>query len=131
MAEQALFEVRTSKSIEEVDKALREAAARHRFGVLGVQDLQQLLEEKGQQLSIQCRVYEVCNPQQAKAVLERNPAFSSMLPCRVSLYESGGKLTVSTVLPSGLSQLIPGTGMDDIVADVQHSMRAIVEEAAQ
>jgi uncharacterized protein (DUF302 family) len=122
-SQQGLFEVHTSKSIEEVDTAVREAAGRHRFGVLAVHDLKQLLEEKGQQLGTTCRVYEVCNPQQAKAVLERNPVLSSMLPCRVSVYETGGGLIVSTVLPSRLSQLVPGKHLDDIVGEVERCMR--------
>jgi len=95
-SQQGLFEVHTSKSIEDVDTAVREAAGRHRFGVLAVHDHKQLLEEKRQQLGT---------------------------TCRVSVYETGGGLIVSTVLPSRLSQLVPGKHLDDIVGEVERCMR--------
>jgi uncharacterized protein (DUF302 family) len=125
-----LFAVQTTKPIEQVDKALREAAGRYHFGVLAVHDLEQVLKEKGQPIAWACRVYEVCNPQQAKTVLEHRPALSSMLPCRISVYQDGEALTISTILPKGLAQLIPGKDIDEILDDIETSMKAVVKEAA-
>lgn len=103
-----LFEIECCKSIDEVDVRLREAAKNHHFGVLGVHDLQQTLEQKGTPIAMNCRVYEICNPQQAKQVLEQNGSFSSLLPCRVSVYGSGTKQKLSTVLPTSLFPLVEG-----------------------
>jgi len=35
-------------------------------------------------------VYEVCNPDIAKKVLETKGAISTALPCRISVYSEGG-----------------------------------------
>ena len=35
----------------------------------------------------ECLIFEVCQPQQAKKVLEENMSISTVLPCRISLYE--------------------------------------------
>ena len=51
------------RTSEEVDKRLREAAARHKFGVLHVHDLRQTLQSKGIELGSEYRAYDVCNPQ--------------------------------------------------------------------
>jgi uncharacterized protein (DUF302 family) len=51
-----LFEVECSKAIDDVDASLREAAKNHHFGVLGVHDLEQTLNEKGVSIDMSCRV---------------------------------------------------------------------------
>src|SRR5690349_9625883 len=101
-----LFEIRCNKRLHEVDQTLRKAAADHHFGVLSVLDLDQILEQKGLPLQITCRVYEICNPQQAKQILDQNPSFSSLLPCRISVYGSGAELKLSTILPTSLVSLV-------------------------
>jgi len=126
-----LFEVETHKSIDDVEHALHEAASRHRFGVLGSHDLERLLQEKGAPLGKTCRVYEICNPYQAKAVLEHNGAFASMLPCWISVYQDGNRLMLSTVLPTALLQLIPGQRIESIAQEVETSIKAIMQEAAR
>jgi uncharacterized protein (DUF302 family) len=40
----------SSRSSEEVEKSLREAATKHKFGILHVHDLRQTLESKGIEL---------------------------------------------------------------------------------
>jgi len=45
----------------------------------------------------ECLIFEVCRPQQAKKVLEENMSISTMLPCRISLYEEGGKTILASL----------------------------------
>ncbi len=42
-----LFEIETQKSLGQIDKDMRDAAAKHKFGVLGVHDLRDAMEKKG------------------------------------------------------------------------------------
>ena len=53
-------------------------------------DLRAKMTEKGVEFTRECRIYEVCNPQQAKKVLEKNMEISTALPRRISVYEEGG-----------------------------------------
>ena len=94
-----LYEQPTSKSLEDIDRGLREAAARYKFGVLGVHNLKEAMEKKGVAFSKTCLVYEVCNPEQAKNVLEVNGPFSTVLPCRISVYGTESGYKIATVLP--------------------------------
>ena len=50
----------------------------------------------------ECLIFEVCQPQQAKKVLDQNMSVSTALPCRISLYEEGGKTILATLKPTTL-----------------------------
>ena len=69
--------------------------------MLGVHDLRAKMAEKGVAFARECRIYEVCNPHQAKKVLEANLEVSTALPCRISAYEDGGKSKLATISPGG------------------------------
>ena len=89
---------RTSlKTLDELDQALRAVVARHSFGVLGVHDLKQAMNNKGVDFDAEVRVYEVCNPHHAKAVLLESMEVSTALPCRISIYAAQGKLEVAAL----------------------------------
>ena len=73
--------VESRKTLEEVVRDLDVAVTRHQFGVLGVHDLRaKPWPKKGVPFARECRIFEVCNPHQAKKVLEANLAISTALP---------------------------------------------------
>ena len=94
--------VESTKPLARLAADLEQAVARHKFGVLGVHDLKAKMAEKGVPFARECRIFEVCNPHQAKKVLETNLEISTALPCRISVYEEGGKtkLTLRMVFES-------------------------------
>ena len=60
------------------------------------------MAKKGVEFTHECRVFEVCQPQQAKEVLEQDMSISTMLPCRISVYEEEGKTILATLKPTAL-----------------------------
>ena len=125
-----LYEKPTAKTIEELEAALRESAARHKFGVLAVLDLQKTMQSKGVDYPRQVAVFEVCNPHQASRALEANPAVSTMLPCRISVYEKDGRLTVATALPASFMAMFGSPALESVGADVEFVLKAMIDEAA-
>jgi uncharacterized protein (DUF302 family) len=79
-----LYQIKSNKSMDEIERGLQESAARHQFGVIAVHDLRETLKKKGVDLAMECRIYEVCNPHQAKKVLDADGAISTALPCRAA-----------------------------------------------
>jgi uncharacterized protein (DUF302 family) len=77
--------VESRKPLDRVAKDLEDAVARHHFGVLGVHDLKVAMAKKGVDFGPDCRIFEICNPRQAKKVLEANVEISTALLCRISL----------------------------------------------
>jgi len=117
------------KTLEELDTALREAATRQQFGVLGVHDLRQAMANKGVAFDAEVRVYEVCNPHHAKTVLLENMEVSTALPCRISIYSAGGQMEVATVLPTALmTSFSSSPAMTATASEVEQSMKAIIDE---
>jgi uncharacterized protein (DUF302 family) len=123
--------VESRKPLDRVAKDLEEAVARHKFGVLGVHDLKAKLAEKGVVFSRECRVFEVCNPHQAKKVLDANLEISTALPCRISIYEEGGVTKLATIKPTAMIDLYSTPGLKDVAREVEVTLEAIMAEAAR
>lgn len=121
----------TTASLETVAARLPEIAKQHKFGVLGVHDLKEKMTSKGVPFDRECRVFEVCNPQQAGLILGGNISVSAALPCRISLYVEGARTVLATIEPAALLGLFgPGSGDGEKIADeVRNELVQIMEEA--
>ncbi|HEX6212288.1 MAG TPA: DUF302 domain-containing protein [Methylomirabilota bacterium] len=122
--------VESRKPLDRVAQDLEASVARHRFGVLGVHDLRAKLADKGVSFDRECRVFEVCNPHQAKKVLESNLEISTALPCRISVYEDGGGTRLATIKPTALIDLYSTPGLREVAREVEAALMAIMAEAA-
>ena len=125
-----LFELSTTKSLSEVSAALHVAAQAHRFGVMHVHNLKETMAKKGVDFPRECLVFEVCQPQQAKKVLEGDMSVSTALPCRISVYEKEGKTILATLKPTALLALFGVPHLEPVAREVEDSMVQIMKEAA-
>ena len=125
-----LYEREAEGSIEELGARLEQAAQNHRFGVLNVIDLKAKMESKGVEFGPECRIYEVCNPQRAKEVLEKNLSISTALPCRIAVYQEGDRVTLSTLLPTQVLGLFNTPDLAPVAQTVEDGIKAIMDEAA-
>jgi uncharacterized protein (DUF302 family) len=125
-----LFELTSQKSLEAIDRDLREAAARHKFGVIAVHNLKETMANKGVAFEGECLIYEICNPHQAKRVLEANGAVSAALPCRISVYRTEGGYKLVTLLPSALMQIFGDAQLAPAAQEVEADILAMMREAA-
>lgn len=116
-------------SFEDVCKKLEAVIPAHKFGLLGVYDLKKKLIEKGVEFSPQCRIFEVCNPTQAKKVLEAHMSISTALPCRISVYEEAGKVKIATLKPTAILDLFESPEIKDVAREVETILCRIIDEA--
>jgi uncharacterized protein (DUF302 family) len=123
--------VESTKSLARAVADLEQATVRNRFGVLGVHDLAAKMKEKGVEFDRECRIVEVCNPQQAKTVLEANLEISTALPCRISVYTEGGKTKLATLLPTAMLAMFPNPELGGVAQDVEATILRIMDEAAR
>ena len=86
-----LVKLSTDKTVSEAAAALQAAVQANHFGVMQVHNLKETMAKKGVEFARECLIFEVCQPQQAKKVLDQNMSVSTALPCRISIYEEGGK----------------------------------------
>ncbi len=123
--------VESIKPLARVIADLEQAVARHKFGVLGVHDLKAKMAEKGVTLAPECRIFEVCNPHQAKRVLEANLQVSTALPCRISVYEEDGKAKLATIRPTALIGVFGNSDLKRVAEEVEDTVVAIMADAAR
>ena len=93
-------------------------------------DLKAKMKEKGVDFDRECLIFEVCNPHQAKKVLEQNAESSTALPCRVSLYREGDGVTLATIKPTALLEIFGEAGLQPVAEEVERTIVNIMQEAA-
>ena len=125
-----LYRVESGKTLAEIASGLEAAAQKHKFGVIAVHDLKAKMKEKGVEFEGECLIYEVCNPHQAKKVLEANAEISTALPCRISVYSEGAGLTLATLRPTALIDLFQTPALRAVAQEVEEVLVQMMKEAA-
>jgi len=125
-----LLQVTTDKTVTEAAVALHAAVQANHFGVMQVHNLKETMTKKGVAFAHECLIFEVCQPQQAKKVLEQNMSVSTALPCRISIYEEGGKTMLATLKPTTLLALFKTPQLNSVAQDVENVIVKIIKEAA-
>ena len=125
-----LFQVESTRTLAEIEAELEASAARHKFGVIAVHDLPEIMRRKDVHLDMDCKVYEVCNPHQAKKVLEAAPSFAAALPCRISVYGKPGAYKLVTMLPSAMVEAAGAPAIAAVAREVEEVMVAMMKDAA-
>ena len=126
-----IYQVKTKKSLSDVTRDFEAAVQRHKFGVMGMHDLKAKMKEKGVEFDRDCLIFEVCNPHQAKRVLEKNAAISTALPCRISVYQEGDGIVLATLRPTAMLALFEAAGLGPVASEVEEAIFAIMQEAAK
>lgn len=122
--------VKSAKSFEQAVSDLDAAVKRHQFGVLHVHDLGQTLRSKGLMFEGQCKVFEVCSPRQAAAVLATDLRLNMALPCRISVYTEGGATHIGMIEPQQmLATLSDDPALKTISREVGDATRRMIDEA--
>jgi uncharacterized protein (DUF302 family) len=125
------FILDTNKPFEETCSDLQAAVTTHDFGLLAVHDLAATLRSKKIGFGENCRVFEVCNPQQAAKVLQLDMSLSTLLPCRISVYTESGQTKIGMVKPVDMLQDLSGfPELNEIAQEVDSALTALILEAA-
>jgi uncharacterized protein (DUF302 family) len=125
-----LITVSTNKPVSEVAIALHAAVEANHFGVMQVHNLKETMTKKGLEFERECLIFEVCQPQQAKRVLDQNMSVSTALPCRISIYQEGGQTILATLKPTTLLAMFNSPQLEGVAQEVEHTIVKIMREAA-
>jgi uncharacterized protein (DUF302 family) len=125
-----LFEIKSAKTIDQVCQDLEKAVVEHKFGVMTVHNLKETMKRKGVEFDPECRIFEVCNPQHAKQVLEKNMQISTALPCRISVFTEEGKVRLATLKPTALISNFNVPELQSVAREVEATLIQIMREAA-
>ena len=125
-----LITLSTDKTVSDAAAALQAAVQANHFGVMQMHNLKETMAKKGVEFAHECLIFEVCQPQQAKKVLDENMSVSTALPCRISIYEEGGKTVLATLKPTTLLAMFNSPQMEGVAQEVEDTIVTIMKEAA-
>ncbi|MFA6243717.1 MAG: DUF302 domain-containing protein [Candidatus Hydrogenedentales bacterium] len=124
-----LVKLSTDKTVSEAAADLEAAVQANHFGVMQVHNLKETMAKKGVEFAPECLILEVCQPQQAKKVLEQNMSVSTALPCRISIFEEGGKTMLATLKPTTLLAMFDTPQLKEVAQEVEDTIVKIMSEA--
>lgn len=121
----------SDKPFEQAVTDLQAAVAAHGFGVLHIHDLGNTLRSKGVGFAEQCKILEVCNPQQAAKVLSADMRLNMALPCRLSVFTESGRTRIGMIRPGDmLASLSSDPALQQVAQHVEDLTRQMVDDAA-
>lgn len=120
--------VTSAKSFDDAVASIEHVAVDKGFRVLCTHDVAATLAEKGFARD-PLKIVEICNAKYASQVLAKDVKIALMLPCPISVYTEGGHTRISTLLPSVIAQFYPDAHVEEVAAQVEHTVLDIVEAA--
>ncbi|HSL93809.1 MAG TPA: DUF302 domain-containing protein [Bacillota bacterium] len=123
------FSLVTEKTLEQAVADLKLALPKVGFGVLWELSFKQKLQEKGVDFSGEFHVLEVCNPHEAKRVLEEEIEIGFFLPCKMAIYVKDGQTRIGMPKPTALMSMIGNDKLLTIAQGVEDSLKQAIEAA--
>lgn len=122
-----VYEMETNKNLEEAIKSLEINLKENNFGVLWQLNFKEKLEEKGLDFDEDFVVLEVCNPKQAKEVLEINSHVGYVLPCKMVVRTEKGQTYIGMTNPEALIGLFDEPALDKIAETVGEALKKSIQ----
>ncbi|MFA5991757.1 MAG: DUF302 domain-containing protein [Candidatus Doudnabacteria bacterium] len=110
---------------EAVDKT-KAGLAEEGFGILTEIDVKATLKKK---LNVEYGNYMIlgaCNPPFAYKALQAEKEIGLLLPCNVIVYEEGGKVFASAILPTVAMGMVDRPGLADIATKVEEKLKKVI-----
>lgn len=116
------------KNITETESSLEASLKEHGFGVLTKVDVKSKLNDKGVEFDRDIYLLGVCNPKQAKEVLEIDDTVALMLPCSIVLYERENGTEIAVARPTAITAMLPEADkLAEIAQSVEETLRKAVD----
>ena len=123
------YTVETKKSMAEAIHDLEVCLNEEQFGVLWMFDIKEKLQEKGLEFEKEFKVLEVCNPQEAKKVLNENDLAGYFLPCKIIVFEKEGKTKIGMPKPTSLISMLGDRNLEQIAQDIEERLITCIDKS--
>lgn len=126
-----IYKAETEKPFDLAVEAIIDSCASVGFGVLWQLNFKDKLHEKGLEFEDNFMILEVCNPLKAQEVLLAQREMGFFLPCKVAVYELGGKTYIGMPKPTELMSVAGAPELSAIALEVQTQLIDAIEKAAK
>ena len=124
------YTAETTVSVEQAVAALEAALREEQFGVLWRLNLHEKLMEKGIEFDGEYTILEVCNPAIAHKAVNHNRMAGYFMPCKIVVYEAGGKTKIGMPKPTVLMNLPGDDALKDLAAGVEQRLIGCIDRVA-
>lgn len=118
-----VYEKSTGKNLTDAIGSLTSNLKENGFGVLWQLNFKDKLREKGLELRDDFVVLEVCNPKQAKEVLDQNIHIGYVLPCKMVVRTENDKTYIGMASPEVLLGLFESPELAEAAEKVGEALR--------
>ncbi|WP_096188051.1 DUF302 domain-containing protein [Evansella halocellulosilytica] len=123
------FTKTTDKSPQEAIHSLEESLQEEGFSILWSFNVKDKLDEKGLGLDEPFHILEVCNPNDAKQVLEFSKLAGYFLPCKIVVYVDNGLTHIGMPQPTSLMDFIDDSHVRQVANDVEQRLITSIEKS--
>lgn len=124
-----VYEMKTEKNVDQAIESLEASLKDLSFGVLWKLNFKETLEGKGLEFKNNYVALEVCNPMQAKRILELNRQAGYVLPCKMIVREEDGQTYVGMTSPKALIGTFNDAELDKVAQEVEETLKKAIEVA--
>ena len=123
-----ILEDESKFGFEETVTKFEESVKAHDWKMPAVHDLQKTMKKFGHDVK-SVKVFELCHPDHANKILQADDEriVSSMMPCRVAIYEKKDGKTYVSRMNSSLMAKTMSKLIDEVMADASHENEVILE----
>lgn len=124
------YEIKTNKSFNDAVKSLKDSLSKNNFGVLWELNFKDKLKEKGLEFDHNFKILEVCNPKQAKEILDKHLEVGYFLPCKMVIYDKDNSVYMGMIKPSEIIKLSGKDDITEIAREVEKELKTAIDMAA-
>lgn len=122
------YTVETTKSVQQTKEEFVALLQTVKFGVLWELDLQATLIKKGVDHEEAYTILEVCNPKEAKQLLDHNPLAGYFLPCKIAIYQTGQTTKIGMPRPSVQAEAIGDPKLVEIASEIEAVIIDVIDQ---
>lgn len=122
-----VYEKKTDKTLEEALVTLKANLQEVNFGVLFELNFKDKLAEKGLELADDYFILEVCNPKEAKKMLDKNIQIGYVLPCKMVVRTEGANTYIGMTSAQALINLYEQPELMEFAKDIEDTLRGAIE----
>lgn len=121
------YVVETNKKFEEAVVSVLKSVDKKGWALFNVYDIWERLTAKGFSAS-KLKIIEICSAKHANAMLSKNKLVSLCMPCKINVFEEGGKVKIASMRPTIISEFFHEVSKDQ-AEEVEKDVKEIVDLA--
>ncbi len=124
-----LIENQSKYNYEETEKKFIEAIEKNNWNLISTLNFKETMLKFGKEIK-PAKVFEICRPEHAYKILKENNEriVSSLMPCRISIYEKNdGKVYISRMSSGEMSKIFGGI-VEEMMSQASSETEQIINE---